>query len=239
MKKITLICLTCILSITQALAQYRQDIANTPPGDAIDAYMGAVKEYAAVYNGIEQIPYPAHLLNHPYLNTSGFVSGTIGYNGVLYKDIPMRLDMFREELIVRSTDKPFNIVLEYEKLDYAQIGESTVLSSYNKSWQNRPSGKYFVLLYENQHTVLKQYVVSYVERINRTGVEASFKIQERYYICKDGTMYPVKNKKTVLSVFADRKEELGKYIREHKLKFGKQPGQAIIAIVEQYENLSK
>jgi hypothetical protein len=221
-----------MLSITQVFAQYGQEVAGT-------AYMGEVKEYATLYSGREQIPYPAHFLNHPYLHTSDFVPGTLCYNGVLYKDIPMRLDMFREELIVRSTDKPFNIVLEYEKLDYAQIGESLLLSSYDKTWQNRPAGKYFVLLYENRHTVLKQYVVSYVERIDRIRVEASFKILERYYICKDGTMYPVKNKKTALSVFADRKEELARYIREHKLKFGKQPGQAIIALVEQYENLSK
>lgn len=228
-----------MLSISPAFAQYRQDIANTPPDGAINAYRSAAKEYAALYNGIEQIPYPAHFLNHPYLNTSDFVPGTIRYNDVLYKDIPMRLDLFREELIVRSTDKPFNIVLAYEKLGYAQIGESTVLSFYNKTWQNRPPGKYVVLLYENRHTVLKQYVVSYVERIDPTKVESSFKIQERYYICKDERMYPVKNKKTLLSVFPDRAEELGKYIKEHKLKFGKRPGQTIIALVKQYENLTR
>jgi hypothetical protein len=201
--------------------------------------MGEAKEYAALYNGREQIPYPAHFLNHPYLHTSGFVKGTLCYNGVLYKDISMRLDMYREELIVRCTDKPFNIVLAHEKVDYAQIGESLILSSYDKTWQGRPAGKYVVLLYENRHSVLKQYAVSYVERIDRITVEASFKIQERYYICKDGVAYPVKNKKTLLAVFPDRKEELARYIKEHKLNFGKQPAQTVVAIVEQYENLSK
>jgi hypothetical protein len=228
------------MGISPVIAQYGHDVANVPPDNAVEVYMGEVKEYAALYNGREQTPYsdPTHFLNHPYLNTSDFVSGTLCYNGVLYKDIPMRLDLFREELIVRSADKPFNIVLAYEKLDYAHIGESIILSSYNKTWHNRPPGKYFVLLYKNQYLVLKQYAVSYVERINRLKAEASFKIKERYYICKDETVYPVKNKKTVLSVFPDRKEELGKYIKEHKLNFREQPGQAVVTMVEQYENLS-
>lgn len=237
MKIAAIICLTYILGISQVFAQYRHEITNEPPNDAIKAYMSEAKEYAVIYNGKEQTPYPARLTNHPYLNTQEYKPGTLCYNNIIYNNVLIRLDLFRQECMVLSPDKPFNIVLEYEKFNYAVINGEQIIPSTDVEWKNIPAGRFLALLYNNKLSVIKKYDVSYKENINRLQIEGTFKTVERYFVCKDGICYPVKSKSSLLKLFPDKKKELDTYAKQNKLNFGSKREEAIIAITQYYENL--
>lgn len=96
-----------------------------------------------------------------------------------------------------------------------------------------------VLLSDNIYPVIKKYIVTYEEKVNGLSVEASFRIKERYYVIKGNRCHPVKNKRTLLNLFPDKKKELNRYAREQRLNFKKRPEQAFVTIVKQYEALNR
>jgi hypothetical protein len=67
----------------------------------------------------------------------------------------------------------------------------------------------------------------------------SFQHTVKYYICKDDIYYPVKSKASVLKVFRSHKKELNDFIRAHRLNFRRQTEASIVAVVQQYESLSR
>ena len=100
-------------------------IATIPPPDAIQSYLSETQKNAALYNGKVETPYDHRFENHPYLETDQFVKGTLCYNHVVYQDIFMRFDLYRDELTVFSPDKPYRIVLDKEKFDYAVLNPNS------------------------------------------------------------------------------------------------------------------
>ena len=210
-------------------------IAKIPPTDAIQSYLSATKEYTALFSGKTELPYDRPFVNHPYLETDRYVQGTLCYNKVVYQDIYMRLDLFRNELTVFSPDKPYRIVLENEKFNYAVLHGLTLILSANEV---KTGLKYMVLIDDGLYPFVKQYRLSVREEYSGVTLFRSFRIQEQYFIYINDMAYPVKNKNALLKLFPDRKKELNEYAKQHKLNFKAQFEQAIIALINHYENLT-
>lgn len=204
----------------------------------IISYLSEAKEYAVLYNGKEQIPYAPGITNHPYLVTNEYTSGTICYNNVVYEQIQMRFDLYKDEIMVRPPNKPYNIILEKEKINYVLLNGVRIVPYKKGQYSNVPAGNFTILLNEGAYLVIANYTVSLKESISGTAVEGTFRFKRRYYLCKEGICYPIFNKKSILKLFPDKKNELDSYARQQKLKFRKDPEGAFVAIVEQYEKLS-
>jgi len=210
-------------------------IAKIPPTDAIQSYLSATKEYAALFSGKAEAPYDRQFTNHPYFETDQYRQGTLCYNDVIYQDIFMRLDLFRDELTVFSPDKPYRIVLENEKFNYAVLNGFTFILSPNEA---KTGLKYMVLIDNGLYPFVKQYRLSVREEYAGIILTRSFRFQEQYFIYINDTAYPVKNKNALLKLFPDRKKELNEYAKQHKLNFKAQYEQSVIALINHYENLT-
>lgn len=80
-----------------------------PPGQSV------------IYHGKEQLKYPTSIRNHPYLKSEKYVPGDLSFEGILYKDVKMRLDLYKNELLLFSPDNRYNIVLPSDRVDYAEF----------------------------------------------------------------------------------------------------------------------
>ena len=209
--------------------------AGIPSDDVIRDYMTDAKEYAALFLGKVEIPYDKRFTNHPYFETSMFQSGTLGYNHVVYKNVMIRFDLFRNELTVFSPDKPYHIVLNNEKFDFAILNGSTIVLSDSGKESNK---QFLVLLQNGQYPVLKKYIIAMDEEIANMQVLNNYRIKSQYAIYKDGIHYTVKNKNSILKLFPDKRKELDAFAKQRKLDFNKQIEQSIIALVNHYESLS-
>ena len=229
-----LIIIMFFLSPAIILAQENR-FAGIPSDDVIRDYMTDAKEYAALFLGKVEIPYDKRFTNHPYFETNMFQSGTLGYNHVVYKDVMMRFDLFRNELTVFSSDKPYYIVLNNEKFDFAILNGSTILLLDNKK---ESSKQFLVLLQNGKYPVLKKFIMDVSDEISGMQVINYFRIKSQYVIYKDGIPYSVKNKNSILKLFPDKRKELDAFAKQHKLDFKRQIDQSIIALVNHYENLT-
>jgi hypothetical protein len=231
MKNIVIICLLLFYGMSWAQEIHFADIPST---NAIQHYLSETKEFAALFNGKVETPYDRPLDNHPYFETNRYVSGTLCYNQVVYSDVLMRFDLYRDVITVSSPDKPYPIVLQNAMFNYAILNGSTITLSVN---ENDSKEKFLVLLHNGIFPVVRKYKVEIISRESDRKLIRSFLIQNKYAIYIDGIPYPVKNKNSILKLFADRKKELNEFAKQHKLNFKEQIEESIIALVNQYERL--
>ena len=214
-----------------------QRMARIPSGDAIQQYLSEAKEYAVLFNGKIETPYEKPFANHPYLATNQYVQGALCYNGVVYQDVFMRLDLFRDELTVFFPGKPYRIVLEPEKFNYAVLSGFTVIAS---TREPPVRSSYVLLLKDGCYPVVKQYRGAVREEVTNLELRRNVRFQEQYFVYVDGVARPVNSKNALLKLFADRKKELNAYARQHKLSFRSQShAQSVIALIDYYETLNR
>jgi len=87
--------------------------------------------------------------------------------------------------------------------------------------------------------VWKRKVSFLTSKVADQMVEYLFESNTKRYILIDGVYYPVSNKKSVLKLFAPKKRELKKMLKEGGIKFRENPEKAIVAMTSYYERLTK
>ena len=210
--------------------------AGIPSDNVIRNYMTEAKTYAALYSGKAETPYEKRYVNHPYFETNTYIPGTLCYNRVVYKDVLMRFDLFRNELTVYLPGRSYNIVLNNEKFNYAVLNGSTIVLSDSKK---KSEEKFLVLLQNGIYPVVRKYNIKTTEDLSdRTIIKYLFRIQKQYAIYINGIPCDVKNKNAILKLFPDRRKELNEFAKQQKLNFKDQIEQSIIDLVNHYENLT-
>lgn len=204
-----------------------------------EQYLSTANEYAILFNGKEYNRYTKQTKNHPYLVQKDFADGEISFGGIYYPHVQMLLDLYKDELIVQAPSKPYSIIVEKERFDSARLHGYQIIKPAIRGWENLGGNEYVLLLHDGNYPVIKKYFIQYEEKVNGLSVEASFRIKEQYYICKENYCHPVRNKSSLLKLFPERKKELGQFIKTRKLNFRKNPEQAFISIVEHYETLNR
>jgi hypothetical protein len=140
--------------------------AIVPSDGVIKNYMAETKAYAALYTGKEATSYDVPFTNHPYFETAGYVSGTLCYNHVVYKDILMCIDLFRDEITIIYPNSTQQIVLNNEKFIYAILNGSTIIKSVDENRSNVKFLNSYVL------TFLRSYVPVMGRRFHLSGTRA-------------------------------------------------------------------
>ena len=205
MRKLLGFLCVCALAIATARAQ-----------DAVDDYVSSAAGQSVIYHGKEQLKYPTSIRNHPYLKSEKYVPGDLSFEGILYKDVKMRLDLYYAEF------HGYDIFYRYP----------------DERSGNLPEG-YYLRLYEGKCTVLGKWSCILSKTIKDMKLDESFDQSVKYYIRKEGVYYTVRSKGSVLKVLKSKKKELARYIKRRKLDFKHAPEEAIVAVVRQYEQLNE
>ena len=208
-------------------------IAGMPSDNIVSNYMTESQGYAVLFSGKTETLYDKRFIGHPYLENDIFIPGTLCYNRVIYTDVLMRFDLFRNEFAVTLPYRAFPIVLNNEKFEYAILNGLTIVLSVSEA---DSKDKFIVILQNGAYPVVRKY------KMGRTNVSAfvdSYSSKKQYDIYINGVPHPVKNKNSILKLFPDRRKELNEFAKQHKLNFKNQIEQSIMALVNHYENLTQ
>ena len=228
MRKLLGFLCVCALAIVTARAQ-----------DAVDDYVSSAAGQSVIYHGKEQLKYPTSIRNHPYLKSEKYGPGDLSFEGILYKGVKMRLDLYKNELLLLSPDNRYNIVLPSDRVDYAEFHGYDIFYRYPDERSGNLSEGYYLRLHEGKCTVLGKWSCILSKTIKDMQVDESFDQSVKYYIRKEGVYYTVRSKGSVLKVLKSKKKELARYIKRRKLDFKHAPEEAIVAVVRQYEQLNE
>jgi hypothetical protein len=150
----------------------------------------------------------------------------------------VRLDLFKEQLILLVPRKKYGIVLDPKKVNK--------VSMYNKTfvWLSPPkesklkngyymqlhSGKNIQLFYKETHSLEK--------RISLQQVSFYFDHTKRYYLLHNNRYLTIKNKTAFSKLFPQYKKQIKQFVKEHKLDFKQNPDESLTALAAYCEELT-
>jgi hypothetical protein len=179
--------------------------------------------------GVESFPRPVSLVD-------SYSVGDIFYDGVYYRGVTMRLDLYRDQLAVTASGGvPLpGIVIDHSRLGYADLRGYRVIHIPNPVSDDFMRSGYYLLLNEERHRVVKK------ERFELDNTYLEFSIRTiRYYIEKDGVFHNVGRRRgPVLRLFREHRAELRRHIRAYSLNLRHDTERALVEIVDEYERLT-
>lgn len=123
-------------------------IGTTNGQEVVRDYTAAAAGQSVIYHGKEQVKYANSIKNHPYLKGEEYVTGDLSFEGIRYRGVKMRLDLYRNELLLLSPDNRFHIVLPSDRVDYAEFHGYHIFYRYpDGRLDNLPEG-YYLRLHE-------------------------------------------------------------------------------------------
>lgn len=187
------------------------------------------KEYVFVYTMF----YDASKQSNS-LEDMGYGTGRLLYDGIVYPDLYMRLDLLQNQLVVLSPDKNYNIVLDPDKIERLSLFGYQVIYKKNDTFKNFPGEGYYIELHEGENTVLKKDSYYMIKRPGEVFINRNVK----YYLLKNNVYHQIKNKKSLLKALHSHRKELEQYIRDSRINFNKENIEdAIVSVVNHYEKL--
>ena len=197
-------------------------------------YLRIVGNQSVLYYGNEQDVQP-RATNQPYLKNNQYVEARLSYRKVIYPKALLRLDLSRDELITLSPGFR-HVVLFPENVDFVELHGKHVIYFRRDSLPGCPSGGYYFLLHSEECKVLERQTASLI--LNSSTGEFYYALSTKFYLCKDGVYYNIRNQKGLLKVLSPYKKELKRYISSHHWRFRRDTEELIAMTVREYENLT-
>ena len=199
-------------------------------------YMDSVSNRTTIFYGKLQEPLWMITSNNPYFKDARYTKSKIRYGGSLYTDIPLRWDLYRDELVVLSPDN-YNVVLSPDKTEDATFHGYHIRYLKKDSLSNSPPPGYYLLLHAGPCTVLVKHTAVMQQKSYNQRIENYFMFATKYYIKKENVYFPVKNKNTLLNALGDYHQELSRLIRANRFTFKRDAEAMIVTTVKEYEKM--
>lgn len=206
--------------------------------DLIRRYQQQAGNHALLYNGEEELKYTRRYLNQPYYRQTDCAPGRLWRRGLRYDDVDMRLDLYKNQLIVRSPDQRFHLIIPSEEVDSVQLHGHTFVFNQPASGHSELPAGYYRQLHQGRRCALwsRQWMEIARQEINKV-IRIRFKTLERYYFFDGEKWKTAKSKSALLKQMPGRQKEIKAYIKRNRLNFRTNKEEAFTAVVRYYESL--
>jgi hypothetical protein len=172
---------------------------------------------------------------HPYFDQNEMQQGTIVYNGILYKDVALILDLVKETLVTNDTRKIYKIALIGEEIDSFTI-QDHIFIHYKDSINAPFRPGFYERLHNGPLTILKKEKKTIRPEIEFQVLNKYVDYSVSYYLKKNNTWHPVNSEKSLLRAFGPDASALKKFLRNNKLKFKQDKDNTLLRSAAWYES---
>ena len=199
-----------------------------------------IPESQVLYNGRIWRNRYYNIKGDPYLLSNDFITGSVTMNGQAFERVKILYDIYDDEILT-LTNRNIIIQLNKEMVDKFTINFPGVNSYYFRRITNEKKGgpEGFVnILYEGMVSLWIKYLKLVEPRAIDNKYDSFYQVH-KIYVNVDTITAQTRNKKQLIQLFEDRKQEVKDYIRKNKIKIsGRQP-ESFIPVVEFYDRLKR
>jgi len=231
-------CAISIINIAAAQEANSDNFHKQVIQNLIGLYYQSLGDQAELYNApLYERHIPAFTAGDPFFYSDSFSIGTIGYNGLVYKAVPILYDIVRDELITLAPNS-FSIALIKQKVDsFSFDGHSFV--KLKDDTTRTATWSYYEILSNGSTQLLAKRKKAVQISTGATTVERRVYPTDRYYIHKtDGIFETVKNKNNLLEALRDKKSALQQFIKQNNLNFKQNFEEDAARLVAYYNQLN-
>ena len=209
---------------------------NTPADKAVSYYYNFIDNQSRLYNGNEHLGYSQRITGFAYFGENNWQTGTVLYDGLVFKNVPMLFDLYKDLVIVRHFNEYLKIALISPKVKSFTIADHHFIRIVQDSLTN-PLLKtgFYDVLYDGNLTCLARRT-KIIEETVTDHLEQEFVEKNFYYIKKNGVFKAVKSYKGLLEILKEHGKEIRRYLKKNKIKFRKNKETAIVTAVSYYDS---
>lgn len=184
----------------------------------VNEYLKEAGNYAQLYNGeVATIYNPFVYKNGPYYKSEDYVVGELTYRGNMYPSQQIRLDLYKDQLVVLVPGVRLGVIVNPYNLNEANIYGRTVIYHTPLLESGLREG-YYVQLHAGLTLQLLGRFTMKLSDVKDDNRKYYYLVQ-RYYIVHNGTYYPVRNGSAFSKLFPTHKKEIKGFIKVNGLTF--------------------
>ncbi|HTI08647.1 MAG TPA: hypothetical protein VL832_08825 [Puia sp.] len=208
---------------------------STPPAQPIDSATSLYHKYLGdedpIFNGTEHLVSDANFRGFSYFQSATATKGFVLYDELPYKDMDLLYDLMTDQLVLQDKAQ-YLITLRTDK-----VGSFTL---FGHQFIHTPLGPgFYDMLYSGRLTILAKRTKVIEKTIDAGEITRTVVSKDYYYALLNDKYYPLPNESRLLDLLADKKRECRLYLRTNKIKYNKDPEQAIISIAGYYNQISR
>lgn len=226
-------CITIISFAQSNTAAVVQQINNT-----VNNYSKTVVEKAYLFSGQEYYHNTGKLVGHPFLLADAFTIGNIWYEGNLYNNVPLKLDIVHKELITHSTNTNIQIIIQQEKVDSFTLGSMLFWRLKPDSINKKLVADFYEVLHKGKLTLLARRNKNINETVSGTGVEKKIQAANEFYILQNGMYKEIKNRNNFLDFFGDNRNAVAAQMNKLDISYNSNTEKYIVESVKFFEELN-
>lgn len=226
-----------VLAISQsAFAQLSTDSSESTV--AVNLYYKSLGNQSPLYNGSEYIETDTILREgHVFFGVNNFEIGTIQFDGMLFRGVPILYDIVRDQVITLHYSQYYKLNLPAEKIDYFSLpGHLFVYLPPDSLNKIRPG--FYEKLYDGKTQLLAKRIKKIKEEHSNEDIYDIIVQSTNLYIKKDGVYHIINDKRMLLDVLKNKKKELQQYLKKNNIKFKHNREPAIIRTLEYYDRVT-
>lgn len=190
-----------------------------------------MKDQNQLYNGGDYLDYRPLKDEHPYYISEDWITGSIRYHDEQYDDVSILYNIHTDDVIVEQSSSSIMIKLIRDKVQsFSLDGHQFVLISE----QEGLTKGFYDQLCKGKVELYAKRIKDFQETISGSELQRNFIEKTKYYLYKEGHYYPVKSKKSILTVLGDRKKELSQFLHQNHLSIRQNREVAFIKLTEFY-----
>lgn len=182
----------------------------------VKEYIDKSSNYGILFRGmVEQNYNPYIYANQPYYISSDFSTGDIYYKKRKYPAQKMRLDFFKDQLIILSPDN-YNLIVGHQGVDSFYI-HNKLFVYYIPEKKIELKDGYYLLLHQGEKIKI---LAKGTANLNTPKTElAHFSTTIRYYGIYNTKSYTIRNRTSFSKIFPQYKKDINRFAKTRKLKF--------------------
>ncbi len=228
----------CVLLILNSLILRAQAPLDSSYANALSVYANTVGVNQHIYNGVEYVDYDHRISGNPFYEKNFFVKGSIVYDGILYNDVQLIYDIWREDVVIKNHNNLPLLLIKEKVAAFNVEGHQFIKITTDSLSERLGLSGFYDVLYNGTVKLFAKRRKLIDEKITSQSSESSFIQKNAYYILNNSVFYAVADKRSVLNALSDQKPALQKYMKQQKLKFRKNLEADLIKAVVYYGGIN-
>ncbi|RYE30808.1 MAG: hypothetical protein EOP42_11580 [Sphingobacteriaceae bacterium] len=202
-------------------------------------YFEEIRDNSGLYNGPEYFEYdPAIKGNAYYKDVNTWKPGTVCYDAIVYYNVPMMYDVFKDCLVCLHYNKFSRYNLLNEKLQYFNLNNEHFVAINVDSLTNPEiHNGIYNQIYKGKTAVLVQ--TSKTIQFATTGnLEKYFTApKQKFYLLNNHVYYSITGKSSLLKALNNKKQQVQLYLKNNNIQFKSNMQQTLIKVAYYYDHL--
>jgi hypothetical protein len=235
------VCLAVNARVTAQTAPADSSSQQPALNNALSLFYSTIGKQSPLYNGTEYYLYdPVIKGNAYYSDVNSFTPGSVNYDNMMFKGVPMLYDIYSDQLVVLLYNNLNRVTLIKDKVSSFDFLDHHFVRVDTITFLNNPVIKpgYYDELYKGHLQILAKSSKDIQHSPSTETIETYFSAEKSYFIRKNGLYYAFSGQGDLLSLLKDKKKELQKYIRDNQIKYRRDPEEAMVKIASYYDHLT-